>query len=107
MVSLVAREIAPFNVSIAVLLIHLKEIAHGDLIINVACSVLGLYTPSERPSYLNAAGDFFNERLRARTSSRVLRKERYVAHGVIKEMMLAHIAFAKENENTQRNINSQ
>jgi curved DNA-binding protein CbpA len=51
--SLAAREIAPSQSSIAALMLHLTDISHNSLNINVAFSVLGLGSQKEKKAYLN------------------------------------------------------
>ena len=61
--TLAAREIAPCPIRIAILMLHIKEIAMGNLNINVAFSVLGLCSEEERDQYLSSLRTFTNERI--------------------------------------------
>lgn len=53
-VSLATREIAPCPIRIAALLLHIKDISDGILNVNVAYNVLGLYSRSQKDTYLAA-----------------------------------------------------
>ena len=54
-VSLATREIAPCPIRIAALVLHIKDISDGILNVNVAYHVLGLYSRSQKDTYLAAA----------------------------------------------------